>query len=83
MSFQDLIAESLFTNRRGSPNTISLKEQEEEARHSAPFNIGTSTNLFSGSKENSSNMRILSFKERRKRGSMSLQNNLSVINEIA
>lgn len=29
-TFQEFIAESLFTNTRGSPNTLTLKEAEEE-----------------------------------------------------
>lgn len=29
-SFQELITESLFTHKRGSPNTLTLQEAEEE-----------------------------------------------------
>jgi hypothetical protein len=29
-SFQELITESLFTKKRGSPNTLTLQEAEEE-----------------------------------------------------
>ncbi len=57
-SFQELITESLFTNRRGSPNTISIREAEEQ-RRSHPFSIPAP-------------QRILSFKEKKKRMSLSL-----------
>jgi len=71
-SFRDLIAESLFSQKRGSPNSVSLRDEQEENRHSHPFN-----------QQSDPNSRILSFKEKKKRPSMSLQSHISVINTIA
>ena len=76
-SFQELITESLFTNRRGSPNTLSQKEAEEEELRN------TKVTDISGKLDVMNQQRILSFKEKKKIPSMSLSKNISLINTIA
>jgi len=69
-TFQEFITESLFSNNRGSPNTLTQKEAEEEER-------------LKMTDSSRAPQRILSFKEKKERASLSLQNNLSLINQIA
>ena len=80
-SFQDLITESMFTKKRGSPNTLTLQEaEEEELRFSRlPENKRRGAHM----QENCHNHRILTFKEKRDRPSMSLHKNISLIQTLA
>jgi len=73
-SFQELMKETLFTDKRGSPESEAQKQQE----NSTPFNAALGTNQKDRSKS-----RILSFKEKPNMPSLSLKSNLSVINSIA
>jgi hypothetical protein len=66
--------ETLFTDKRGSPESEAQKQQES----SMPFNAALGTNQKDRSKS-----RILSFKEKPNMPSLSLKSNLSVINSIA
>lgn len=78
-SFQDLITESLFTVKRGSPNTVTSYEAQEEENlrvRITDFNNRQSSSVVS-------NQRVLSFKEKKSRPSMSLANNISLIAAIA
>lgn len=66
--------ETLFTDKRGSPESQAQKEQE----HNMPFDAAQGTNQKAKNKA-----RILSFKEKPHMPSLSLKSNLSVINSIA
>ena len=77
-SFQELITESLFTKKRGSPNTLTLQEAEEEELRFSRLPGAE------GKKKQETNAdRILSFKEKRGRPSMSLHKNISLIQALA
>lgn len=64
-SFQELVTESLFTNKRGSPNTLTLQEAEdEELRFSGLGVIGAGKGARPET-QIEQNSRILQFKEKR------------------
>ena len=68
----------MFSNRRGSPNTITEKEAcDENMRMSSIAEVERQA----GSKL--SKERVLSFKAKKNRCSMNLQKNISLINTIA
>lgn len=71
------MTESLFTNRRGSPNTLTFKEAQEEEQ--TQQRISDLNGRKSAGVGLSSGPRVLSFKEKNTKPSMSLQKNLSLI----
>jgi hypothetical protein len=80
-SFQELMTESVFTNKRGSPNTLTLQEaEEEELRYSRVPNKQSNSQFQENVRES---QRILSFKEKKSRPSLSLHNNISLIQTLA
>jgi hypothetical protein len=65
----------LFSNNRGSPNTLTIKEAKEEEQLRSKISDDKAPII--------SKQRILSFKEKKDKPSMSLQKNLSLISSIA
>ena len=76
-NFQELITESMFTRKRGSPNTLTLQEAEEEGHRLT--RIPESNRRRNAHHKENENQRILNFKEKRPRPSMSLHKNISLI----
>ncbi|CDW78802.1 anaphase-promoting complex subunit cdc20-like [Stylonychia lemnae] len=74
-TFQEFITESLFSNNRGSPNTLTIKEAQEEEQLRSKITDDKALAL--------TKQRILSFKEKKDKPTMSLQKNLSLISSIA
>ena len=75
------MTESLFTRKRGSPNTLTLQEAEEEELRFSRLPDGKKRGARGCFKEqeNCQSSRILTFKEKRSRPSMSLHKNISLI----